>query len=80
MPVFGRQFGFDLEFLEFAAANGSAKPWQIIFVLSGMIVSMIFLKILIRNHQGEEILHLKPMRYLPILFLGGMYIWMFVAG
>jgi len=81
MPVFGRQFGFDLEFLDFAARNGAAKPWQVLIVIFGMVTSMIFLKILIRNHQGkeEDILKPRPMRYVPILFLTGVFIWMFVA-
>ena len=81
MPVFGRQFGFDLEFLDFAARNGAAKPWQVLIVFSGMVTSMIFLKILIRNHQEKEegILKPKQLRYVPILFLAGVFIWMFVA-
>jgi len=82
MPVFGRQFGFDLDFLDFAASSGSAKPLQVFFVLLGMIISIIFLRILIKNHQKKEddILRLKPMRFVPIIFLTGIYIWMFVIG
>jgi len=81
MPVFGRQFGFDLEFLDFAASEGAAKPWQVLFVLLGLLTSMIFMKILIRNHQEKDgdVLKSKKLRYLPLLFLAGVYIWMFTA-
>ncbi|MDH3330274.1 MAG: sigma 54-interacting transcriptional regulator [Desulfobulbaceae bacterium] len=81
MPIFGRQFGYDLSFLDFAAENGAAKPWQVFFVLLGMVVSMVFLKILIKNHQKleEDILRPRPMRYVPVFFLAGVFIWMFVT-
>lgn len=81
LPVFGNQFGFDLEFWDFAAGSGAAKPWQVIFILLGMITSMIFIKILIRNHQqkDEGLLKPKQFRYVPLMFLAGVYIWMFIA-
>ena len=81
MPVFGHQFGFDFDFLDFAATSGAAKPLQVFFVLLGLFVSMVFLKILIKNHQEKEGDTLKPkqLRYVPLLFLAGMYIWMFVV-
>ncbi len=80
LPVFGKQFGFDLGFLDFAARSGAAKPWQVLIVLLGMVVSMVFLKILIRNHQDAEdgIVKPKDLRYVPVLMLAGAYIWMFV--
>jgi polyferredoxin len=80
-PTLGRQFGFDLEFLDFAAGPGAAKPWQVLLVLLGMAVSMAFLKVLIKNHQekeGGKLLY-RPLRYLPIIVLGCTYIWMFVV-
>jgi len=81
LPVFGRQFGFNFEFLDFAARSGAAKPWQILIVLLGMSVSMVFLKIIIRNHQDMERGARRPrdLRYVPILLLAGGFIWMFVV-
>jgi len=81
-PVLGREFGFDLEFLNLVAEHGAAKPWQVLSVLTGMTVSMVFLMILIKNHQetGEDSPRLKRLRYAPVLFLAGVYIWMFVNG
>lgn len=80
-PVFGHQFGFDFEYLDFAARSGGAKPLQVLMVLFGMAVSMIFLKIIIRNHQDMESGTRRPrdLRYVPILLLAGAYIWMFVV-
>jgi DNA-binding NtrC family response regulator/ferredoxin len=79
-PTLGRQFGFDLEFLNFTISSGTAKVWQVLFILLGITVSMGFLKILIRNHQSEQGngRHYKQLRYLPILFLGALYIWLFI--
>ena len=79
-PTLGRQFGFDLEFLNFATGPGTAKPWQVIFILLGIAVSMGFLKILIRNHQAEtgNGAHYRRLRYLPIVLLGSLYIWFFI--
>ncbi|MBW2465928.1 MAG: sigma 54-interacting transcriptional regulator [Deltaproteobacteria bacterium] len=82
LPVFGRQFGFDLEFLDFASGPGAAKPWQVLLILLGIVVAMGFLKVLIKNHQEapENGSQYKRLRYLPIFFLGIVYIWMFVMG
>jgi DNA-binding NtrC family response regulator/polyferredoxin len=79
-PTLGRQFGFDLEFLNFTTGPGTAKPWQVIFILLGIAVSMGFLKILIRNHQAEtgNGVNYKRLRYLPIVLLGALYIWFFI--
>jgi DNA-binding NtrC family response regulator/polyferredoxin len=79
-PTLGRQFGFDLEFLNFATGPGTAKPWQVFFILLGIAVSMGFLKILIRNHQAEtgNGANYKRLRYLPIVLLGALYIWFFI--
>lgn len=81
MPVFGRQFGFNLQFLDFAARSGAAKPWQVLIVIFGMLTSLIFLKILIKNHQEKEEKGLRPkkLRYMPIFFLAAVFIWMFVT-
>jgi transcriptional regulator with AAA-type ATPase domain/ferredoxin len=81
LPIFGRQFGFDLQFLDFASGPGAAKPWQVLLTLLGIFVAMIFLRILVKNHQEipENGSHYKRLRYLPIFFLGSAYIWMFVA-
>jgi len=80
LPIFGRQFGFNLEFLDFAGRTGAAKPWQVLFLLLGIAVSMGFLKILIRNHQAEteEGRKYKRLRYMPIIILGIFYMWQFV--
>jgi transcriptional regulator with AAA-type ATPase domain/ferredoxin len=80
LPIFGRQFGFDLEFLDFASGPGAAKPWQVLLILLGILVAMAFLKILTQNHQDvpEKGSRYKRLRYLPIFFLGTVYIWMFV--
>jgi len=80
-PTMGRQFGFDLEFLNFASGPGAAKPWQVLFILLGITVSMSFLKIIIKNHQVEKVDggKYKRLRYLPILLLGCIYIGMFVV-
>jgi ferredoxin len=81
LPTLGRQFGFNLSFLDFASGPGAAKPWQVIFILLGIAVSMGFLRVLINNHQMEPDngVPYKRLRYLPIQFLGSLYIWMFVA-
>ena len=81
LPVFGRQFGFDLEFLDFAARSGAAKPWQVLLIIMGIVVAMGFLKILIKNHQEEpeKNSRYKLLRYLPLFFLGAVYIWMFLV-
>jgi NAD-dependent dihydropyrimidine dehydrogenase PreA subunit len=81
LPVFGRQFGFDLEYLDFASGAGGAKPWQVLLILLGIAVSMGFLKILIKNHQElqENAKGYKSMRYMPIIALGAAYIWMFLV-
>jgi polyferredoxin len=81
LPIFGRQFGFDLESLDFASGPGAAKPWQVLLILLGVFVSMGFLKILIKNHQEitENGSGYKPLRYLPIFFLGAVYMWMFLV-
>jgi hypothetical protein len=80
--VLGRQFGFDYEFLYFAAAPGAAVPWQVFFELIGMIAAMVFLRTFIRNHQAAAVDTMCPgkLRYMPILFLACLYIWMFVSG
>jgi len=79
-PTLGREFGFDLEFLNFSSGPGAAKPWQVLFILLGIAVSIGFLKILKKNHQVETVDgdQYKRLRYLPILFLGILYIWMFM--
>jgi len=81
LPTLGRQFGFDLEFWDFAYQPGSIKPWQVLFLLVGIAVSIGFLKVIIKNHQNEEEGQLKHrrLRYLPIILLGCTYIGMFVV-
>jgi len=80
VPTLGRQFGFNLEAWDFAYQSGSIKPWQVLFILLGMAVSWAFLKVLIKKHQVEKDGTLnKRFRNLPIMFLGGIYIWLFVV-
>ncbi|UCD66108.1 MAG: sigma 54-interacting transcriptional regulator, partial [Deltaproteobacteria bacterium] len=81
LPTLGRQFGFNLEPWDYVYQLGSIKPWQVLFLLFGIVVSMGFLKALIKNHQEVEKGELlyKPLRYLPILFLGFIYIGMFIV-
>jgi len=79
-PTLGRQFGFNLESWDFAYLPGSIKPWQVLFILLGMAVSVAFLKVIIKKHQIEREGPLnKLFRNLPIIFLGGIYIWMFAV-
>jgi transcriptional regulator with AAA-type ATPase domain/ferredoxin len=79
-PTLGRQFDFNWEFLDFAYQPGSVKPWQVLFILLGMAVSIAFLKVLIKNHQDEREGPLnKRFRNLPIIFGGCIFIWMFVV-
>jgi len=82
LPILGHQFGFELEFLDFASGSGAAKPWQVLLILLGIFVSMGFLKILLKNHQGKpgEGSPYKRMRYIPIFALGIVFIWMFLIG
>ena len=81
LPILGRQFGFELEFLDFASGPGAAKPWQVLLILLGVVVSISFLKVLLKNHQEKpaEGSAYKRLRYLPIFFLGVAFIWMFLA-
>jgi len=81
LPILGRQFGFELEFLDFASGPGAAKPWQVLLILLGVVVSMSFLKILLKNHQEKpaEGSPYRRLRYLPIFFLGISFIWMFLT-
>jgi transcriptional regulator with AAA-type ATPase domain/polyferredoxin len=78
-PTLGRQFGFHWEFLDFAYQAASIRPWQVLFILIGMLASMLFLKILLKNCQGEKQGPSgKRFRNLPIIFLGTIYICMVV--
>ncbi len=81
LPTLGRQFGFNFEPWGFVYPQGSIKPWQVLFLLLGIALSMGILKVLIRNHQDEEggLLHYKRFGYLPIVLLGLVYIGMFVV-
>jgi len=77
IPTLGRQFGFNWEFLDFAYQAGSIKPWQVLLVLFGTFTSVLFLKTLIRKHQSVgEVSAPRRLKNLPVLFLGGIYIWM----
>lgn len=81
-PILGRQFEIDLNFLDFAVTAGSSKPWQIFTVLLGMLASLVILKVLIKNHEildGEKVRG-RLLRSLPIYFLAGLYIAMFIMG
>jgi polyferredoxin len=81
-PILGRQFGIDLQFLDFAIAAGSSKPWQILSVFFGLLTSLIFLNILIKNHEIPHEEKTKPLyvRRFPVYFLAGFYIAMFILG
>ena len=79
-PVLGRQIGFNLDFLSFSTSAGAARPWQVVSIFFGMLVSMLFLKVLIKNHQRsekEEMVY-KPMRYVSIILIACIYITMFI--
>ncbi|MEJ2056978.1 MAG: sigma 54-interacting transcriptional regulator [Desulfofustis sp.] len=81
-PILGRQFGLDLYFLDFAIAAGSSKPWQIFIVCFGLLAALIFLKIIIRNHEIPDEEKTRPLyvRRFPVYFLAGLYIAMFIVG
>jgi transcriptional regulator with AAA-type ATPase domain/NAD-dependent dihydropyrimidine dehydrogenase PreA subunit len=81
LPTMGRQFGYDLELWDFAYQPGSIKSWQVLFLLFGIMISMGFLRALIKNNQSEEEgeLRYRRLRYLPILFGGCIYIGLFVV-
>jgi DNA-binding NtrC family response regulator/ferredoxin len=79
-PTLGRQLGLNWEFLDFAYQASSIKPWQVLFILLGIMTSMVFLKVLVKNHQDERRKSpRKRFRNLPIILLGSIYIWMFVV-
>ena len=82
LPTLGRQFGFNLESWDFAYQADSIKPLQVLFLLLGIALSMSFLKKIIKNHQEEKTgsLILTSMKWLSILFLGAIYIWIFMTG
>jgi transcriptional regulator with AAA-type ATPase domain/ferredoxin len=78
-PTLGRQFGFNFEFLDFAYQVGSIKPWQVLLLLLGIGVSVMFLNVLRKNHQlVENGSYHKRFRNLPVYIWGVIYIWMFV--
>ena len=79
-PTLGRQFGFNLDYWDFAYLPVSIKPYQVLLILLGMAVSILFLKVLIKNHQneGENSLN-KKLKNLPIIILATIYIWFFVV-
>lgn len=66
--------------MNFAYQVGSIKPWQVLLILLGIVISVIFLNILRKNHQqdGDGAYH-KRLRNLPILIWGIIYTWMFVT-
>jgi len=80
LPTLGRQFGFNWEFLDFSNKIGSITFWQVVFILAGLAASLAFLRTIIKNHQEEEkgILRFRRFRYLPILFLSGIYLGIFL--
>ena len=79
-PILGRQFDINLNFLDFAVAAGSSKPWQIFSVIFGLLASLIFLKILTKNHEIPNEDKSSPLyvRRFPVYFLAGLYIAMFI--
>ena len=79
-PTLGRQFGFNFKFMDFAYQVDSITPWQVLLILLGIGISVIFLNILRKNHQqdGDGAYH-KRLRNLPILIWGIIYTWMFVT-
>lgn len=81
-PVLGRQLAINLDFLNATASPGIVKFWQVTFLLGGMALSYVFLQILIRkNREGETRGFLvSSLKSLPIMFLGTVYIWMFMTG
>jgi hypothetical protein len=80
-PVLGRQIGVDFEWLSITASPGIVLFWQVVFILLGIAVSIGFLRILVIKQQikPDNEAHNKRLRYLPILFLGSLYIWIFVV-
>ncbi len=81
-PILGRQVGFNLNVLDFAVAAGSSVPWQIFSVCIGLAVSLIFQKILVKNHEraGGGTARKWHVRRLPLYLLAGSYIAMFIVG
>jgi hypothetical protein len=81
-PILGRQFDINLNFLDFALAVGSSKPWQMLLVVCGLLTSLIFLNILIKNHEMPNEVKTRPLyvRRFPFYFLAGSYIAMFILG
>ena len=80
-PVLGRQVGINLEFLAISATPGIVKFWQVTGLLAGIALSCLFLQILSRKHVkkkgGRELAGL--LQWLPVLFLGGIYIGIFLS-
>jgi transcriptional regulator with AAA-type ATPase domain/polyferredoxin len=80
-PVLGRQIGINLEFLKITASPGIVKFWQVSRLLAGMALSILFLQILVRKHQEKKGSSAITgfLKWLPILFLGLIYIWIFLS-
>jgi len=81
-PVLGRQIGINLDFLSISASPGIVKFWQASGLLAGMALSCLFLEILARKHQEkkEKSLIAAGAKWLPILFWGTLYLWIFMTG
>ena len=80
-PVLGRQIGINLEFLNVATSPGIVRFWQVAGLLAGVALSGLFLQILVRKHQKKKENSVMAMllKWLPILFLGVVYIWIFLS-
>jgi len=79
-PTLGRQFGFNFKFMDFAYQVDSIKPWQVLLVLLGIVISVIFLNILRKNHQQDvDGTYHKRLRNLPILIWGIICTLMFAT-
>ena len=78
-PVTGREFGFQLEFLDIALKPGAAKPWEVLLILTGMFSAIFFLKKLRKTHQENKGNKTGLLQYFPLFFISIIYIWMFLA-
>lgn len=74
--VLGNQLGIDLKFLEFGLSRAGVLPLQELSLLAGTTTSVVFTTLLARKHCREAY---RPslLRYMPLILLGSLYMWIF---